>query len=95
MKLKHFLSLIFIIFTLNAHAGFLSDLFGEDEQKPQITQEDAHIIEEEEIITADEYMDSVDEPTDIEVFSSLPDDSMAFDENEEYVNDDLYGIWAY
>ncbi len=94
MKLKHFLSLIFIIFTLNAHAGFLSDLFGTDEQKPQITQEDAHIIEEEEIITADEYMDSDDEPTDIEVFSSSSDDSMAFDENEEFVSDESHAPYV-
>lgn len=89
MKLKQFLSLTLIFFALNAQASFLSDLFGTSEPKPQITQEDAHIIEEEEIITADEYMDSVDEPTDIEVFSTV-DDSMAFDEEEEFINDNTH-----
>jgi len=88
LKLKCFLSLTLIFFALNVQASFLSDLFGTSDQKPQITQEDAHIIEEE-IMTADEYMDSVDEPTDIEVFSTT-DDSMAFDEDEEFLNDDTH-----
>ncbi len=89
MKLKLFLSLTFILFTLNANAGFLSDLFGEGEQKPKITQEDALIVEEE-VITADEYMDSIDEPTDIEVFSKDVDDRDAFSDDEEFISDEAH-----
>ena len=88
MKLKYFFSLIFLLFSLNLHAGFFSDLFGTSKQEPQITQEDAIIIEEEEIITAEDYMDSIDEPTEIEVFADPSFSSWAFDENEEFIEDD-------
>jgi len=87
LKLKVLFSLLFIIFLVDAQAGFFGNLFERDKQHDTtITQEDAII--EEEVITADDYIDSVDEPTDIEVFSDEPQ-KKAFDENEEfYVEED-------
>jgi hypothetical protein len=54
--------------------------------KPQ--NQDKNIIVEEEVISADEYIDSVEEPTDIEVFSSQSD-SQAFDEEEIFSDEEL------
>jgi len=42
---------------------------------------------EEEVISADDYVDSIDEPTDIEVFSN-EENSRAFDENEQEISFD-------
>ena len=85
MKLKVVFTLLFLIFTINAHAGFFGDFFEKNRQDPTITQEDAII--EEEVISADDYIDSVEEPTDIEVFSDAPQEK-AFDENEEFFVDE-------
>lgn len=90
MKLKQlFTLLLLLVFTLTSHASFFGDLFGTTPQPDhQIVHEDAVIIEDEEVISADEYMDSIEEPTNIEVFSSPNESSQAFDENELYVDDE-------
>jgi hypothetical protein len=85
LKLKLLYTLIFILFTLDLHAGFFSSLFEKNRQEPIITQEDPII--EEEVISAEEYIDSVEEPTDIEVFSDEPQ-SRAFDEDEEFYSEE-------
>ena len=86
MKLKVLFTLLFIIFAADVQAGFFGNLFEKDtRQDTIITQEDAII--EEEVISADDYIDSVEEPTDMEVFSDTPQEQ-AFDENEEFVIDE-------
>ncbi len=67
-------------------ASFLGDLFGTSKPDHQVVHEDAIVIEDEEVMTADEYMDSVEEPTDIEVFATP--DTQAFDEGEVYIDDE-------
>jgi hypothetical protein len=91
-KKAAFLWIVVVLFSLNLHAGFFGDLFEKRDQDIQITQEDpvidSEVIYEEEVISADDYIDSVDEPTDIEVFSDNENESKAFDENEVYVDED-------
>ncbi len=83
MKLKLFVILTFLtLFSLTSHANFFKDLFTPPQDNVKIVEQDAEFVEEE-VISAEDYMDSVDEPTDIGVFSQ----SQAFDENEEFISD--------
>lgn len=73
---------------LPLHAGFFDNLFGTDKpnETPKIQIEDAEIVEEE-TITAEEYMDRVEEPTQMEVFTSDIESPKAFEETEVFIDE--------
>ncbi len=84
MRLGRVYILIFLLFTGQINGGLFDGIFGGNKESSKVIIEDAV---EEEIISADEYLDSADEPMDIEVFSQDP---LAFDEDEESIDDSLY-----
>ncbi len=84
MKLKLLVALTFLIlFSTTSHANFFKELFTAPKDRVQIVEQDAEFVEEE-VISAEDYMDSIDEPIDIEVFSQ----TQAFDDDEEFIIDD-------